>query len=162
MTLDPNEKNWFEKHPFTTTIMVLILIVAAGTGLKILQQKYFPAEMRDYQEPVFLNMTFEEVDAYFNMDSNLTKEAQDALFDLDYRYNAFKWTCKPISCQELMGVPTIKLVCDEYGFTEDVRIVMKEDCADAVQEAQVTVVFQLISKTTGEYYLGRSGKMIAE
>lgn len=162
MGLDPNEKNWFGKHPLAMTIIVIVFIVAVGITLKVLQQKYFFVEEREYKEHIFVNMTFDDVDKLFNMDSNLTEDEKNSLFDLDYKYNVFKWTCKPISCNEIMGIPTIKLICDDYGFTEDVRIALKNDCNGMVQDAQVTIVFQLISKTTGEYYLGRSGNVVGE
>jgi hypothetical protein len=162
MGLDPAEKNWFSRHPVATTIMVIILIAAAGTALKLLQQIYLPVEEREYTTPVFLNESYEEVDGQFNIESELTREQQDELFDSKYKYNVVKWTCEPISCQKLLGKHTLKLICKERGMTEDVRIAMKEDCSDVVVQSEVTVIFQLLSKTTGEYYLGRSGTIVKE
>lgn len=162
MGLDPEEKGWGKRHPVALTILVVILIVAAGTGLRMLQQKYFPSEGEgmEFTEPVFINQSFEEVDSRFNVHSNLTDAEKDELFENEYKYNVFKWTCRPLSCQELMGAPTLKLVCNERGFTEDLRVAMKEGCRDAEQLPEATVIFQLMSKTTGEYYLGRSGTLV--
>ena len=160
MGLDPEGKSWGKRHPVIVTFLVIILIVIAGTGLKLLQKKYFPAKEVEFKEPVFINQSFKEVDSLFSVESNLTEEDQDELFEQKYKYNVFRWTCRPISCQQIMGAPTLKLVCKEYGFTEDVRIAMKEDCTEAAKQPEVTVVFQLLSKTTGEYYLGRSGKIV--
>jgi hypothetical protein len=160
--LDPEEKGWAARHQVATTFIVIAIIAAVFTVLKILQPIYFPAEEKEFKTPVFLNETFIEVDAFFNTDSNLTEDEQNTLFDEKYKYNVVKWTCRPISCQELLNQPTLKLVCKEYGITEDVRIAMKEDCTEQAKQAELTVVFQLMSKTTGEYYLGRSGRVVTE
>ncbi|MBN1545018.1 hypothetical protein JW898_06175 [Candidatus Woesearchaeota archaeon] len=162
MGIVPEEKGWAGRHPVITTIIVIILIAAAGFGLRVLQQKYFPAETQEFTTPVFLNESYYDVDQYFDVNSNLTEKEQDELFDTKYKFNVVKWTCKPISCQELVGTPTLKLICNENGFTEDVRVAMKEDCSDSAENQEVTVVFQLISKTTGEYYLGRSGMVVEQ
>jgi hypothetical protein len=161
MGLNPEEKGWMARHSFIVTVVVILLIVAGGIALRSIQQKYFPAEEMEFKEPVFVNQSFEDVNAYFNLESELSDAEKDALFEENYKYNVFKWTCKPIGCQELMGAPTLKLICDERGFTEDLRVAMKEDCKEAALRPEVTVIFQLISKTTGEYYLGRSGTVVA-
>ncbi len=162
MTLDPEEKGWTAKHSIITTVLILFIIAAIGIFLKYLQPIYFPAEEQEFQNPVFLNESFEQVDAHFNLDSNLTDSEKDALFEEKYKYNVVKWTCRPISCQEILSAPTLKMICKESGFTEDVRISMKEDCSDDVAVMSLTVVFQLMSRTTGEYYLGRSGRVVKE
>ncbi|NQU79270.1 hypothetical protein HQ545_05900 [Candidatus Woesearchaeota archaeon] len=160
--IDPekNEHSWFVRHPAVTTFTIMFLIIAAGTALHIVKNEYFPSEVQEFKNPVFLNHTFEEVDILFSVNSNMTEKEQDDLFDSEYRYNVFKWSCKPIGCHDVVGQPTLKLVCKEYGYTEDVRILMKEECGDVADKSQVTVVFQLMSKTTGEYYLGRSGTVV--
>ena len=160
MGLDPEEKGWAGKHPVAATLLVILLIVGIGGTLIYLQPIYFPKEEKEVKTPIFLNYTFEEVDAHFNLDSNLTDEEKEELFEEEYKYNVVKWTCKPISCQELVGQPTLKLICKDRGFTEDVRISMKEDCKEEAQKGEVTVVFQLMTRTTGEYYLGRSGRVV--
>ncbi|MBW2967980.1 hypothetical protein KY362_05835 [Candidatus Woesearchaeota archaeon] len=160
MGLEP-EPSWVKRHGTFVTIVAILLIAAAGTGLKFAQQIYFPmGEAEEVKTPVFLNETFEEVDRYFNIDSNMTDDEKAEYFDANYKYNVVKWTCKPLSCQELLGAPTLKLVCKERGFTEDVRIAMKENCTDASQKGETTVIFQLMTKTTGEYYLGRAGRIV--
>ncbi|MBI5880551.1 hypothetical protein HZB90_00300, partial [archaeon] len=89
-----------------------------------------------------------------------TNEEQDKLFDERYRYNAFKWTCRSLGCVKLVGKTTLKLVCRTDGFTEDLRLGMNEDCTDSASLPEVTVTFQLLSKTEGEYYVGRAGKVV--
>ncbi|MBU2561102.1 MAG: hypothetical protein KKD17_02310 [Nanoarchaeota archaeon] len=162
MGIVPEEKGWASRHPIITTIIAIILIAAAGLGLRVLQQKYFPAEAQEFTAPVFINESYYEVDQYFDVNSNLTQKEQDELFDTKYRFNVVKWTCEPISCQEVLGTPTLKLICNENGFTEDARVAMKEDCTESAKRPEVTVVFQLMSKTTGAYYLGRSGRVVEE
>jgi hypothetical protein len=162
MGLDPVERGWFARHSAISTILVIVLIAVAFMGLKFVQEKYFPAEPKEFKTPVFLNYTFNDINQYFDLDSNLTSAEQEKLFEENYKYNVFKWTCKPISCQEIVGKPTLKLICTEYGFTEDVRIVMQGNCTDAARQMEVTVVFQLMSKTGGNYYLGRSGRIADE
>lgn len=162
MTLDPEEKGWAARHQVAFTFIIIACIAAVFTTLKILQPIYFPAEEQEFKTPEFLNETFDQVDAHFNLDSNLTDDEKEALFDESYMYNVVKWTCRPISCQEILSAPTLKMVCKEYGFTEDVRIAMKEDCTEVAQQSEVTVVFQLMSRTSGEYYLGRSGRVVQE
>ncbi|MBW2972207.1 hypothetical protein KY359_04190 [Candidatus Woesearchaeota archaeon] len=162
MGIMPEEKSWFAKHPVVTTFLIILLLTAAFFGARFFQQKYFPAKEINFTAPVFINESYYDVDQYFDVDSNLTEEEQDDLFETKYKFNVVKWTCKPISCQEIMGAPTLKLICNENGFTEDVRVAMKEDCTDVAKTFQVTVVFQLMSKTTGEYYLGRSGRVAEE
>ncbi len=107
-----------------------------------------------------MNNSFDDVNKYFTIGSNLTDKEMKLLFDAEYKYNVFKWTCRPLSCQELLGKPTLKLICSEYGFTEDLRVVMKENCTGIGNKLEATVVFQLVSKTTGDYYLGRSGRVV--
>ncbi|MBW2964957.1 hypothetical protein KY363_05870 [Candidatus Woesearchaeota archaeon] len=158
--LDPEEAGWAKRHPVVSTIFVIILIAVLGMGLKFLQEKYFPAETQEYKTPIFINESFDDLNRFFGVDTNLTDKQQKDLFDDKYRYNVFKWTCRPLSCQELVGKPTLKLICAESGFTEDLRIVMQENCTDVSGKPEVTVVFQLVSKTTGDYYLGRSGKVV--
>ncbi len=157
--LDPEEKGWSAKHPIVATLIIILFIAVLGGTLKYLQMVYFPAEQMEFETPEFLNQSFNEVDSYFNMESNLTEEEQEILFEEEYKYNVVKWTCRPISCQEILNQPTLKLICKEHGFTEDVRVAMKEDCTEEAQKPEVTVVFQLISRTSGEYYLGRSGRV---
>jgi len=162
MDLNPEEKGWAAKHPVIVTLLVVMLIVAVGFTLRHFQQIYFPVEEKEFETPVFLNDSFEHVDRFFNLESNMTDEEKDKYFDENYKYNVVKWTCRPISCQELLNQPTLKLICKERGFTEDVRIAMKEDCSEDASKSEVTVVFQLMTRTTGEYYLGRSGRIVKE
>ena len=124
MGLDPEGPGWIARHQVATTFIVIAVISVIFTGLKMLQPIYFPAEDKEFKTPEFINLTFDQVDEYFNLDGNLTDAQKEALFDADYRYNVFRWTCRPISCQEMLGAPTLKMVCKEYGFTEDVRIAM--------------------------------------
>jgi hypothetical protein len=126
----------------------------------MLQNRYMPVEQKEYKTPVFLNESYEEVDSNFNLASNLTLEEQDLLCDEKYKYNVVQWTCRPLGCQKLVGKPTLKLICSSGGYTEDVRVAMEEECEEAARQMELTVVFQLVSKTTGEYYLGRSGKIV--
>jgi len=154
------EEGWAKRHPAASTIIVILLIALIGAGLKVIQVRYFPAEKQEYINPVFINESFAEVDSHFNLNSNVSEAEQDALFSSRYRYNIFNWTCRPINCRGILGKPTMNLVCKEQGFTEDVRIAMDTDCADAAKSMQVTVLFQLMTRTTGEYYLGRSGKIV--
>lgn len=158
--LDPIELSWTKKHPVASTILVIILIAVLGMGLKFFQEKYFPAEQQEFKTPVFINESFEELNTYFGVDTNLTDKQQKELFDDKYRYNVLKWTCRPLSCQELVGTPTLKLICSESGFTEDLRVAMQENCTDVAGKPEVTVVFQIVSKTTGDYYLGRAGRIV--
>jgi hypothetical protein len=153
------EKSWTKRHPVASTILVIILIAAIFTGLKFLQEKYFPAQPKEIREPIFVNETFEQVNQYFTIGSNLTDKEQDQLFSERYKYNIFRWHCQTLSCQKLVGKPTLKLICSEQAFTEDVRIVMQENCTKPLPY-EVTVLFQLVSKTTGDYYLGRSGMIV--
>ena len=160
MGIVPEEKGFAGRHPAITTVLVIILIAAIGTGLKFAQMKYFPAQQQEFKAPVFLNESFDEVDLHFNTKSNLTQEQQDELFSNNYRFNVVKWTCRPLNCENIVSLPTLKLICQEQGFAEDVRVSMKEDCADLVGKPEVTVIFQLVSRTAGEYYLGRSGRVV--
>lgn len=160
MDLDPEEKGWTARHSVITTIIILFIIGIVGGTLKMLQPVYFPAEEQEFETPVFLNSSFQEVDSYLNLDSNMTEEQKEVFFEENYKYNVFKWNCRPISCTEILGAPTLKMVCKERGFTEDLRVAMKEDCSGVATEPELTVVFQLMSRTTGEYYLGRSGRIV--
>jgi hypothetical protein len=159
MGLDPEEKGWAARHPAISTFLVVLVIAAAGFAALKYLKPYISAEEKIRTNPVFLNESYLEVDKYFDINTNLTEKQQDELFKTKYQYNIFKWTCKPLSCQEVIGKPTIKLVCNPNGISEDVRIAMSENCTDQAGSDQVTVVFQLLSKTTGNYYLGRSGKI---
>ena len=154
------EDSWPKRYPVAGTLLVIFLIAFAGAALKFAQMKYFPAKAQEYTVPVFINETFAQFDSKFNLNNNMSEAQQDVLFNERYRYNIFNWTCKPLSCEKIIGKPTLKLVCKEEGFTEDVRIAMDEDCVDAAKKPMVTVMFQLLTRTTGEYYLGRSGKFV--
>jgi hypothetical protein len=160
MGIVPEERGFSARHPAVTTVLVIILIAALGTGLKLAQMKYFPAQQQEFKAPVFLNESFDEVDSHFNTRSNLTTAQQDELFSNNYRFNVVKWTCRPLNCEMIIGLPTLKLICQQQGFAEDVRVSMKNDCTNLVGRPEVTVVFQLVSRTSGEYYLGRSGRTV--
>jgi len=162
MGLDPAEKSWGDKHPYVKTVILLILIVAAGIVLKILQNKYMVVEEREYHTPVFLNESFVEFDTHFGYISNLSMEEQDVLFEEDYQYNLVEWTCLSAGCEKIVGKFTFKLICSENSFAEDLRVLMKEDCMEAAKELAVTVRFQLLSRTVGSYYLGRLGTIVTE
>jgi hypothetical protein len=155
------EKSWSGRHPTLTTIIIILLIVGAGAGLKLLQNKYFPPpKPPEYKVPVLINESFQDVDRQFKLYSNLSEDQKDILFKDKYVFNIFNWTCRPLGCEKMIGKSTLKLICKESGFTEDVRIAMDEDCAEAAQKLEVTVLFQLVTRTTGEYYLGRAGRII--
>jgi hypothetical protein len=162
MGIMPEEKGFAARHRAFTTIALILIIIAVGIGLRYIQQKYFPAQEQVYKEPVFINESFEEVDKNFNVRSSLTPEEKDTLFKQKYQYNAFKWTCKPLGCVKLMGKTTLKLICRSDGFTEDLRLGMNEDCTEAEKQPGVTVSFQLLSKTEGEYYIGRAGTIVSD
>jgi len=158
-TLDPVDSTWSKRHPVFATLLAIMLIAGVGTGLKFLQEKYFPVDDKEFTTPIFINETFKQVHMNFDFDSNLTKKEQNRLFDEKYRYNIVKWTCKPLSCREQLGKPTIKLICQDFGLSGDVRVTLQGNCTSAAVSDQATVAFQLISKTQG-YYLGRAGKVV--
>ncbi|MFH1064666.1 MAG: hypothetical protein V1729_06290 [Candidatus Woesearchaeota archaeon] len=160
MDLDPAEKSWGERHPYIKTVFLVVLILAAGVTLKILQGKYMTVEEKVYKTPVFMNESFYEVNSHFGINSNLSEEEQDALFEESYQYNLFEWSCRPVDCETIIGKHSLKLICNDRSYAEDLRVMVKEDCVEVAREPEVTVRFQLISRTIGSYYLGRSGVII--
>ena len=154
------EQSWSGRHTAITTILIMLLIVSAGVGLKMLQNKYFPAKPQEYNVPVLLNESYQQTDQHFNIYSNLSDDQKDNLFRNKYMFNIANWTCKPLGCQKMFGKYTLKLTCKDQGFTEDVRIAMDDDCTDAAQKQEITVICQLMTRTTGEYDLGRSGRIV--
>jgi len=161
MGLMPEEKKSFlSKHPVIGALLLIVFLVGLALAYSYTYGKYLKKTDASYKTPVFINESFEEVDKNFNVKSALTNEEQDKLFDEKYRYNAFKWTCRSLGCVKLVGKTTLKLVCRTDGFTEDLRLGMNEDCTDAANLPEVTVTFQLLSKTEGEYYVGRAGKVV--
>ena len=62
----------------------IVVIASLGVGLKMLQSKYLPGKEIEFKTPVFINDSFETVDAYFNFNSNMTEEERDKLFDSNF------------------------------------------------------------------------------
>jgi hypothetical protein len=153
------KKSILSKHPVIGTLLLIVFLVGLALAYAYSYGKYLKKTEDTYKAPVFVNESFEEVDKNFNVKSTLTNEEQDRLFKERYQYNAFKWTCRPLGCTKILGKTTLKLVCRSDGFTEDLRLGMKEDCTDAADLPSVTVTFQLLSKTEGEYYVGRAGQV---